>query len=825
MSSVFSRTSAIERRLSFSGFSYKNCMGDVGLCRGGGEGSFLSDPFFAKGVQSEWPVGKVIYARQNQVGSREVLMDWISRLRQLVQFTSGISGFRVILCIALAASPASAQSDQPSEHGRTQQVRNEIPYHDGTVVLVSDFLEKISRSRWRAEGHVQITFQDYVISGDEAEYDEVTREGFMAGHTRFSQKQQWLSCSRAEFNFNTQTGTFYDASGFTDREFLITARTIRKTGKDTYRTENGTVTACQGKRPKWSFTAARADIRVDHTAQLHHAVFKIKEVPVLYVPYVILPMENKVRNSGFVPFHTGNSTSKGRVFSEGYYQTLGRSADLMVYGDYFSLRGLAIGSKFRVRPNPTTRFYLEVYGIADKLNQGGVQLAVDGESLLKNDWRAYAKVNIASNFTFRQAFSDSFRSATIPQEQAIAFLTRNHSSVSTNIAYKRDEVLFPIHSLVIRNVPSLEFLSLGTPLGRSPFVLSYRASLDGLSRTDSSMETQGVTQRLDFYPRLTWRLPSLKGFSLIPSVGLRETYYGAQRSQDSPSGVSNQSLHRRYADLNIELRTPVLERSFSSSWFGNFDHAVEPYVTYRWIHGIKDLDKIIRFDEEDAIADTDEIEYGIVNRFFRERKTNTGTLERREFMSFTLAQKYHFDPTFGGAFKPGQSNAFYPLDSVTGFYQTGILSNLAPISAIFRLSPRNGIHNDIRADFDARLQRWRNVSLSTLWQEGKFYLSGTYFRIRELEVGMPAGNNIQGQIGYGSSERGLSSSFTMSYNFQTRQLLNSNARVSYTWDCCGLGAEFNQFDLGLRTESRFSFTFSLKGIGNFGNMKRPESLF
>jgi LPS-assembly protein len=194
-------------------------------------------------------------------------------------------------------------------------------------------------------------------------------------------------------------------------------------------------------------------------------------------------------------------------------------------------------------------------------------------------------------------------------------------------------------------------------------------------------------------------------------------------------------------------------------------------------------------------------------------------------MSFALAQKYYFDPTFGGAFKPGQSNAFYPLDSVTGFYQTGILSNLAPISAIFRLSPRNGIHNDIRADFDARLQRWRNVSLSTLWQEGKFYLSGTYFRIRELEVGMPAGNNIQGQIGYGSSERGLSSSFTMSYNFQTRQLLNSNARVSYTWDCCGLGAEFNQFDLGLRTESRFSFTFSLKGIGNFGNMKRPENLF
>ena len=89
-----------------------------------------------------------------------------------------------------------------------------------------------------------------------------------------------------------------------------------------------------------------------------------------------------------MPFQTGNSTSKGRVFSEGYYQTLGKSADLRIYGDYFSLRGLAVGGIFRIRPNPETRFSLQAYGTRDKLNQGGIQLIVDGESMLKGDWRA-----------------------------------------------------------------------------------------------------------------------------------------------------------------------------------------------------------------------------------------------------------------------------------------------------------------------------------------------------------------------------------------------------------------------------------------------------
>lgn len=720
------------------------------------------------------------------------------------------------------AKPFFSVQAQESKEG---QVRSEIPYRDGTAILVSDFQERITKTRYSAKGHVQITFQDIVVSGEEAQYDTETREGFMAGQTHFSQKEAWLTCSRAEFNFTTQTGIFYDASGYTDRQFFITGRTVLKTGKDTYRAEKGIVTACKGKRPKWSITASHANIRIDHTARLHNTVFKIKGFPVFYSPYLVMPMEKKARSSGFVPFHTGNSTSKGRMLHEGYYQTLGKSADLYVYGDYFSLRGLALGGIFRMKPNPTTNFALQVYGIHDKLNQGGVQLVVDGDSLLADDWRAVARVNITSNFKFRQAFSDSFRSATIPQEQATVFLTRDHNSISTNIAFEREEVLFPIHSLVIRKVPSLEFDSLGTPLGRSPFILSFHTSLEGMSRTDSLIATQRLTQRLDVYPRLTLRLPSLIGFSLVPSVGIRETYYGAQLSNDSPSGVLYQGFHRRYADLNVELRTPILERNFSSSWLGNFQHSVEPFVTYRWIHGIKDPDKTIRFDEEDAIADTNEVEYGIANRFFRNRKTGAGTQEKFEFMSFSLVQKYYFDSTFGGAFRPGQSNAFYPLDTVTGFYQTGIPSNLTPVSMIFRLSPQNGIHNDLRADFDTRHQRWRNGSFSSVWQQGKFSLSGTYFRILALEAGMPASNHIQGQIGYGHPERGLSSSLTVSYNLRTGQLLNSNTRVNYTWDCCGLGVEYNQFDLGLRTESRFSFSFTLKGIGSFGNMKRPESLF
>jgi LPS-assembly protein len=706
-----------------------------------------------------------------------------------------------------------------------EQVRSEILYKDGTVKIASDTQLRDTKTQYRAVGHVAITYQDWVMTGDEAVFDQETRQGYVTGHVRFTQKLQWLSCSRAEFNFNNRTGIFYDATGYTDRQFWISSRTIRKTGPDTYAADTIDVTSCKPENPKWTFSASRTSIHVDKTARLRNVRFKIKGIPVFYFPYLVFPMEKKERSSGFVPFQTGNSTSKGRVLSEGWYQTLGESADALIYADYFSLRGLAIGGDFRIRPNPSTWFDLQAYGIRDKLGKGGVRLVVDGETQLKNDWRAVAKVNITSNFEFRQVFSDSFRAATVSQEKAVAFLTRNHQSFSTNIAFGRDEILFPNHTLIIKKLPSIEFISLGTPLGRSPFILNFRTSLDGASRVDSLMDLQHLMQRMDFHPSLTLRLPSLLGFSLVPTIGVRETYYGAQLSEESPSGITNNGLHRRYFDLSLDFKTPVLERDFSSKWFGEMQHVVEPFATYRLIDGIKNFDKIIRFDEEDAIADTSEVEYGITNRFFRSRKNRTGTDEKHEFMSFSLIQKYYFDPTFGGAFKSGTLNSFHPLDSVTGFYQTGLLNNVAPVSAILQLSPRDGIHNDIRADFDPNRRRLRNSSISTIWNQGKFGISGTYFRTFTVEKGMMDGNNVQGEIRYGSPDRGFYSSVTLSYNLRNSQLLNSHTRANYTWDCCGISMEFKQYDLGLRTESRFSFSFSLKGLGSFGNMKRQDGIF
>jgi len=252
---------------------------------------------------------------------------------------------------------------------------------------------------------------------------------------------------------------------------------------------------------------------------------------------------------------------------------------------------------------------------------------------------------------------------------------------------------------------------------------------------------------------------------------------------------------------------------------------VEPVITYRRTHGIKHLEETIRFDEQDAIADTNEFEYGLVNRFYRKRSSGSGMSQNHEFLTFKIAQKYYFDPTFGGAFRPGELNIFYPLNTLTGFAATGIERRFSPISLSARLSPKPGISHDVRLDYDTKLSRLRNASISSYWQQGKVFFAGTYFKANALELGMLESHHVQGQLGYGSVSEGISASISLSYNIRNASLLNTHSRVHYGWDCCGIAVEYQHFDLGLRTERRFNFSFTLKGIGSFGSLKRAESLF
>ena len=191
------------------------------------------------------------------------------------------------------------------------------------------------------EGNVDARIGTYRLQADKVTVYEATNKVVAEGNVVFDQgDQQRITGSRAEWNYKTKTGFFINSTGYTNQtqdgtRMYFTADRVERISLDTIIIINGEVTACDEEKPKWSFHAKRARIKTGDRVRLVSPTFRVKKIPIVYLPYASLSLKHNDRQSGFLTPTFSVSGAKGVRLSEGYYLTLGRSADFTLRGDYF----------------------------------------------------------------------------------------------------------------------------------------------------------------------------------------------------------------------------------------------------------------------------------------------------------------------------------------------------------------------------------------------------------------------------------------------------------------------------------------------------------
>jgi len=696
----------------------------------------------------------------------------------------------------------------------------EVPHGENKLVITADTIETKGNESIVAEGSVVATYGDATLKAEVLTYSLGSEQIVIEGGIEITRNTQWLKGSKAEISIRDDTGVIYDASGFTD-DMFVAAEEFTRLGPDTYVAKNGFLTSCEGDVPKWSFRAKKATFRPKGTAKIAHTIFRVKKVPVFYFPYMVLPTGKKERSSGLLLPTTGTSNNKGRRISQSAYIVLGRSADVTYQADYFTERGLGHRGIFRTRPNESTTLYLDAYTVDDRKGQGGVSLEGFGETRFGQGFRGVADFNLVSSFEFRQAFSDNFFRATRPNETSRLFVTNNFQSKSINMLVSNEETLFPERAVVIQSLPGFGFRMSGQKIATSPFYLDLEGSVEGLRRRDAEIETPDISQRLDLFPRLYVALPLFQGLRITPTFGIRETFYSDSISRGEEGiHVTGDNVHRQYFDFALDVKGWGLSRVYSPESDRRWKHLIEPGLRYRYISGIDDFNQIIRYDEKDVVANTNEIEYSVYNRFFFGGKTGA-----HELLSIKLSQKYFFEPSFGGAVTSGSINQFFPLNTLSGIPYLVSERKFSPLTALVRFTPEPAYSLDLRGDYDFETEEFRNFAVTGFMNRSHFTAATTYFVTNELLEEFFSKHQLQGSIGLGNFAKGISMVTGFSYDIRESRLLNHLVRASYNWDCCGISAEVFGFNLSTREERQFRFSFFLKGIGSFGTIRRPDNIF
>ena len=788
---------------------------------------------------------------------------------------------------------------QPSET-QQQKSRPHIagPNEPGEEVTIEAKEQEKQGDVYRLKGNVVITFRAFTVRADEITYDTASGQITATGHMSFDggPHDEHLEASHGTFNVKTQDGRFYDVKGTTGAQFrgshvVLTSSNpfffhgaiVEKYG-NRYVVSHGMVTSCELPKPKWTFNAEKITVDVGDEARMYHSNFRLFGIPIFYFPYAQHPVDKLGRQTGFLIPTIGQSSRKGTILGDAFYWAINRSMDATLGAEYFSHRGWSQHGEFRAKPSQNSYLNATYFGVLDRgigtprVDQGGEDVTLNGESRLPWGFRGVIDAEYLNSFVFRLAFAETFSLAVNSEVRSNAFASKSYNGYSFNIdasryqnfqSTQRGDVITIVHA------PSLDLGSVDRKFWKTPFYWSYEAAAQGVSRREPGFVTGALVGRFDVHPTVSLPL-HFGGWNIRPEIGLRNTYY-TQRLNPTGSGVGavlDQAINRRALDTSVELRPPTLTRIFDKKIADyTIKHTIEPRITYRFVNGVENIPEIIRFDATDILSDTNEVEYAVVNRIYAKGTRSTecrneqalqefapvpvgktrgtssssartdqaeqecvpGPPQAREVFSWEIAQKYFFDPTFGSALVAGRRNVFTTTVDFSGIAFLTDPRRFSPITSRMRVDTSANTDLSWALDYDTKKGLINGSTVLVTRRFGDWFLSGSHaflhvpgevFSTNNFTA--PAEfNQFRWLVGYGHpNKRGVNAAVNVGIDLNSGFLQYSAFQTSYNWDCCGLSVEYRRFALGsVRNENQFRFALSLTNVGTFGTLRRQERLF
>jgi LPS-assembly protein len=742
-------------------------------------------------------------------------------------------------------------------------------------------------------GNVDVRYGIYRLQADKVTLYEADNRMVAEGSVVFDQgDDQRITGAHAVWNLKTKLGVFEDSTGFTNQTndgtvIYFTAEKVERTALDEIVVTKGKFTACEEAVPKWSFTADEARIKINQKVKLKNAKFRVKDVPLLPLPYASIPIAERDRQSGFLTPTFGFSGNKGFRLSGAYFQTLGRSADVTFRGDLYSSRGIGYGLDFRTRANSRSFFNFGFYAVKDRVlgssaspetpDQGGSILYAEGVHYFSNGFTAAADVRLTSNLAFRQVFSDGIQQIISPIELSQAFINKSWDNYELNLLARSQVISIPNVRIKSRNLPSVHFEKRPSMISfLKPLYFAFHSSVEGVSRREEvdSLElyqqtvgsdptnTPAIGQRFDVFPQLTLPI-STRYVNFTATAGGRITYYS--NSFNDMRQVVGRDVIRKYGEFQFDIRPVALARNYyGKNDVFKFRHVIEPFVTYRFVKGVNNFHKIIRIDELDTITDTNEIEFGLTNRIYTRRYSEAVTDEAQKLLSEASADekkplseqpyeifnlsvrgKYFFDETFGGALIPGRRNQIEPITAVSFYTFGGVPRRFSPLNVDATYRPQRTVFANTRMDIGVHGDGLRAVSATLGYDTSLLKVFQTFYYTRAVtlipslqvyanqdgkEPGTLRGAQWSPSVFVGNRDKGLYGGTSLFFDFENRRaselspLISSLYTAGYAYDCCSMAVQFYTFNVGVRNENRLVFSFRLNGIGAFGTEQFGQGL-
>ncbi len=486
-----------------------------------------------------------------------------------------------------------------------------------------------------------------------------------------------VRATEAKIDLENQVGFFKQGTIFWQETNLsLSADLIEKTGLQSYHFTNGKLTTCppnKDKPPDWSFWSRDVAISLNDYARLKHVTFRVRDIPVFYVPYLPLSLRNE-RKSGLLFPEYSSSSRDGTGIVAPFFVNLSPSYDMTLYPGYYSDRGPLLAGEFRYLFDFNSRGTIMVNYLDDEKEETPEEdFKADGLIRTNSDryWirgkadhdfgnRLVARLDIdvvsdrnylqefkkgiigfdQSNSDFLRLYNRAFQNETFDLRENTLQLSKvwQTTDLQTELNIVNDLRDDPNEVTPPWALPRIAYAGL-LPFLQTPLDLTWGTEYVYFWRDE------GVgAHRIDLFPQLNGPISVSPYLEASYLAGVRETLYFME-----PHDTSSESIwddrdfeHRTFYNVMLTGAT-TLSRDYGISIkkYKTFRHAIRPELSYILEQGTAQ-NVLPLLDDEDRILEKNWLKYGL-NNYFRAIRLDEFSLFRSNFNSFKINQVYDLD--------------------------------------------------------------------------------------------------------------------------------------------------------------------------------------
>jgi LPS-assembly protein len=682
--------------------------------------------------------------------------------------------------------------------------------HEDPVVYADH--KSIGEEALRAEGHVEILWQDYIIYADAVDFNLKSRELFAQGRVTMASQDMVLSGEKLVFNLKTQKGELLDTFGLMSPVVRYETDRLVQTDRETLTFQRLKLSSCAQIFPRWRITGRRGRIKKDKYVEMSDVLLRIKSVPVLYLPYMRYPLKPDGRATGLLMPGLGLSGLKGSYIQNQFFWAIRPNVDMSLGLDYYSKLGTGVSDELRYlfrNASGSARFYYFKYrpdnGTYNDTDHDYYVEASHQQTLPFLNTRLVLNVNRQSRIGFLRLLDNSFDISRSANFQSTLSLTSSFANMSVSLKASHTETYDIINNtnLIMEYLPSLNFNLNQQKVWKLPGYFSLDAGLQRVRRSGVTYEEEVqyvndvLSQRLTVTP--SYQLPLFRLSWLNSSLALasKNAFYAKSRDPKTKE-ILDEPLHLKYQTASFTLQGPILSRVFASGG-GKLMHVIEPRFDVQYSTKADNRDRLIPVDRFDNPSYS-YAGFSLTTRLLRKGASDKGSPS--ELASYTVSEQYYFDPA--------EANNYLKID--------GEYPRFSQMSHALRLRPGGDFLFDASLAYNFYIHGLANLNLSASYSRAGSPLTGSlvYSIYRSPYFGENyKGNrsNLGCRLNFAASGFPLKLQSRVDYDFQYKRLMYSSLDLAFDYQCLMFTSEFKVFWYGDGYHFQYRFGVSLGNLG------------